>query len=246
MAGHRGASFLRPENTMAAFSAAIDAGADAIEFDVHATVDGQLVVVHDYDLSRTTDGDGLVHERTLDYVRSLSAGSWFDERFAAERVPLLAEVLALPVPAFELEVKGLPSKELVTSVCRVIDGSGVADRAQVTGHHHHAVAEVKRRTSGLSAGLFAPKAEPWMSRGLYRQIVEHYAIFGDFDVVHARLPDLRLIDVERLHALGLLVHAGDVNGAEELIEAAGLGADHLTTNHPAEALNLFATALSDE
>lgn len=75
---------------------------------------------------------------------------------------------------------------------------------------------------------------------LYRQIVEHYATFGDFDVVHASLPDLRILDVERLHALGLLVHADDVNGADELLEAVDLGIDNLTTNHPAEALAVLA------
>jgi glycerophosphoryl diester phosphodiesterase len=62
---------------MAAFRAARELGADAVEFDVHATSDGHLVVVHDYDLSRTTSGTGLVHERELAYVRSLSAGAWF-------------------------------------------------------------------------------------------------------------------------------------------------------------------------
>lgn len=96
VAGHRGASSVRPENTLTALHAAIGAGADAIEFDVHATADGELVVIHDYDLLRTTDGDGFVHERTLDYVRSLSAGRWFDGRYAAKRVPLLAEALAFP------------------------------------------------------------------------------------------------------------------------------------------------------
>jgi len=58
-----------PENTMAAFLGACDLGVDGIEFDVHQTSDGSLVVIHDYDLGRTTDGSGLVHEHELSYVR---------------------------------------------------------------------------------------------------------------------------------------------------------------------------------
>jgi glycerophosphoryl diester phosphodiesterase len=69
--GHRGDLVRRPENTLVGFEAARDAGADGIEFDVHATRDGQLVVIHDYELARTTSGTGLVHERDLAYVRSL-------------------------------------------------------------------------------------------------------------------------------------------------------------------------------
>lgn len=236
---HRGASAVCPENTAAAFNAALEAGADALEFDVQATVDGELVVVHDYELARTTDGDGLVHERSLDYVRSLSAGRWFAESFAGERVPLLSEVLALSADGFELQIKGLPSEALVDRVVRAIEEAGVADRVEVTGDHTHAVAEVKRRSPRVAAGLFSPKKESWMSARLYRQIVEHHATFGSFDVVHASLPELRILDVDRLHAAGLLVHAADINRPGELTEAARLGVDQLTTDDPAAALEVL-------
>lgn len=72
---HRGASVERPENTIEAFEAAIDAGADAVEFDVRLTADGMPVVMHDPDVSRTTDGDGLVSSLTLDEVRKLGVPS---------------------------------------------------------------------------------------------------------------------------------------------------------------------------
>jgi glycerophosphoryl diester phosphodiesterase len=68
---HRGASIEQPENTIAAFEAAIDAGADAVEFDVRMTEDGYLVVLHDPDVSRTTNGAGLVWEMSLDEIRRL-------------------------------------------------------------------------------------------------------------------------------------------------------------------------------
>lgn len=77
-----------------------------MELDVHLTADGEPVVIHDYDLARTTSGTGLVHERGYDYVRSLSAGAWYPGDFADERVPRLDEVLALGAAEYEIELKG--------------------------------------------------------------------------------------------------------------------------------------------
>ncbi len=242
VAAHRGASSTFPENTLAAFKGAIDAGADAIEFDVHATLDGELVVVRDYELARTTNGRGLVHERAWPNIRSLDAGTWFGSRFAGERVPRVKDVLSLPIGAFELEVKGLPTPALVDAVCQAIAASGRGGSVQVTGYDHLVVHEIKRRMPDLQAGYFAPTREPWMSDRLYRQVIERSATFGGFDVVHARLPHLRALDVGSLHSMGLLVHAGDVNGADQVLEAAALGADHFTTNDPAAALRLFGRA----
>jgi len=92
--GHRGASASAPENTLAAFARAFDDGADWVECDVRLTADGAPIVLHDATLDRTTDGRGRAARRTLDEVKRLDAGAWFGRRFASQRVPTLAEVLA--------------------------------------------------------------------------------------------------------------------------------------------------------
>ena len=94
--GHRGASHEAPENTMAAFQAAVAAGADGVELDVHLTSDGVPVVIHDARVDGTTDGTGLVNDLSLAEIRRLDAGSRFGDTaaFAGERVPTLEEVLA--------------------------------------------------------------------------------------------------------------------------------------------------------
>lgn len=92
---HRGYSANHPENTLAAFEAALDAGAEGIELDVALSSDGELVVIHDETLDRTTDGEGPVSALTLDELRALDAGSWFAPEFAGQRLPLLSEVLDL-------------------------------------------------------------------------------------------------------------------------------------------------------
>ncbi|GGB39725.1 glycerophosphodiester phosphodiesterase [Fictibacillus barbaricus] len=90
---HRGASGYAPENTMAAFQKGVDMKADYIEIDVQQTKDGELVVIHDVTLDRTTDGTGYIKDHTLEQIRQLDAGSYFGEEFAGEKVPTFEEVL---------------------------------------------------------------------------------------------------------------------------------------------------------
>jgi glycerophosphoryl diester phosphodiesterase len=84
--GHRGAQDVAPENTTAAFEAALNAGADYLETDVQRSADGVLVLMHDPTVDRTTNGRGAVAERKLDELVRLDAGSWFHPRFADQHV----------------------------------------------------------------------------------------------------------------------------------------------------------------
>lgn len=95
VAAHRGVAKYYPENTMVSFRAAMDMRPDMIETDVHITKDGQLVLIHDHKLDRTTDTRGLIRETNLSDIKKADAGSWKDEKFKGERVPLLEELLDL-------------------------------------------------------------------------------------------------------------------------------------------------------
>lgn len=126
---HRGASDRYPENTLLAFERALEAGADAIECDVHLTADGEVVVIHDATVDRTTNGHGEVAALTLDELRQLDAGSWKDARFSGQRIPTLREVAELVrgrVPLF-VEVKGR-SPELPARLVDVLRAGGVQDQ----------------------------------------------------------------------------------------------------------------------
>jgi glycerophosphoryl diester phosphodiesterase len=92
---HRGFKKKYPENTLAAFQAAMDAGVTMIELDVTLSRDRKLVVIHDATLERTTNGHGPVHDYTLEELKQLDAGSWFESGFADQGLPELAEVLEL-------------------------------------------------------------------------------------------------------------------------------------------------------
>ena len=91
---HRGVVRYAPENTLPSFAAAIELGL-SIELDVYQTGDEHLVIIHDKTVDRTTNGTGAVSEMTLAEIRKLDAGSWFDPRFAGEKVPTLEEVFKL-------------------------------------------------------------------------------------------------------------------------------------------------------
>ena len=92
---HRGEHRAHPENTLPAFQAAIDAGADSFELDVRTTSDGRLVLMHDARVDRTTNGSGAVLAMTFDQIRALDAGAKFSPRFAGAKVPSFEEALAL-------------------------------------------------------------------------------------------------------------------------------------------------------
>ena len=93
--GHRGGSALAPENTLACYEKAIALGADYVEIDVRVTRDGRFVLMHDGKVDRTTDGSGAIAELDFAAIRALDAGSWFAPEYAGQRVPTLAEALAL-------------------------------------------------------------------------------------------------------------------------------------------------------
>ncbi|MCC5800902.1 glycerophosphodiester phosphodiesterase [Rossellomorea vietnamensis] len=90
---HRGAAAYAPENTIASYDLAVDMKADYIEIDVQRSKDGELVVIHDTSVDRTTDGSGKVGDLTLEEMKSLDAGSWKGEQFAGEEIPTFEEVL---------------------------------------------------------------------------------------------------------------------------------------------------------
>ena len=107
---HRGASSTQPENTLTAFDAALRAGADVVELDVRLTADGVPVVLHDADVAVTTDGNGWIHELTLDQVKALDAGRGSG---TTERIPTLEEALDVAAGhggAVNLEIKNLPGE----------------------------------------------------------------------------------------------------------------------------------------
>ncbi len=226
---HRGASAHAPESTLAAFRLAVESGADGIELDVHLSRDGEVVVIHDDQVDRTTDGRGWVHEMTLAELRSLDAGRWFGPGFAGERIPTLAEVLEAVGGALRLiniELKAGPSSRpgLVQRVVETVRRLGLEERCVISSFNHFALREVKRIEPSLRTGILYVEGlvEPW----IYARQVPADALHPPHYVV---IPEL----VEGAHRAGLAVHTWTVDAPDEVRRVAACGVDAIITNDPA-------------
>ena len=235
---HRGASARRPENTMTAFEMAKEAGADAIELDVHQTADGGVVVVHGFDLSATTNGVGLVHEVTTDYVRSLDAGSWWSADSAGECVPLLTEVLALDEIQFEIELKG-HGRQFVERVLAIVADHDALDRVEFTSFHLVALCELRRQATDARIGLFA-RHEPHWTAETRRHLVLADRDLLDAAVVHVPASDFDADWVNACRAHGAKAYAANADTTVEIRRVADDGADLLSTRDPGLAVATLA------
>lgn len=142
VAAHRGWSELYPENTIPAFKAALDIGVDQLETDVRVTKDGQLVLIHDKTVDRTTNKAGLVCDYTLSELLKMDAGGWKGEQFRGTKIPTFIEFMELvkdhPTITLDVELKEYPEnghEQIAYDVCdrvlRIIDDYGFTDRVVI-------------------------------------------------------------------------------------------------------------------
>ena len=144
---HRGESIIAPENTMAAFRAAIELGADGFEFDIYPTKDGNFICLHDSTVKRTGGVDERPINMTVAELKALDVGAWKGPQFRGERMPTLAEVLTLAHDDFELyvEIKGIPVP-MLHKVAEIVKAESKATPERVLFHCFgtNAVAELRR------------------------------------------------------------------------------------------------------
>ena len=158
---HRGDSAHRPENTLAAFAGALELGVSAVELDIQLTRDGHVVVIHDVNLDRTTSGRGDVRQMTLAEVRAVSAGypDRFGGEWAGERVPTLAEALALlrdrARAMIELKAESVTEDEtggLEALAVAEIRRSGMADKVALISFDQRAILRLRQLAPEISRG----------------------------------------------------------------------------------------------
>lgn len=150
---HRGASGTCPENTLAAFRHAQALGADMIELDVQLARDGNVVVIHDWTLDRTTDGSGPVGARSLAELRALDAGAWFASAFGGERIPTLAEVLAEVRIPVNVELKPLGDDGLEAAALAVVEMAGALPRVVFSSFELAALERLRARSRAASLAV---------------------------------------------------------------------------------------------
>lgn len=230
--GHRGYPARFPENTLASFEGAMQAGCDMIELDVTLTRDRKVVVIHDDTIDRTTNGKGVVLHHTLEEIQRLDAGGWFDPRFSTERVPELGEVMKLTAGRcmLNIEIKesayeaNYPADAIEHQVVKLVKASAAMDRVVISSFD--------RRILERIAGMDTPPAVAFISdHGADQGILDMLLAMKAFSW-HPRFKVLTRDQVDRLHAAGLKVFPWTINTRDEAEKILALGVDGLICNDP--------------
>jgi glycerophosphoryl diester phosphodiesterase len=211
--GHRGMMGVEPENTLRSFRRADFEGVDVIELDLRLSKDGELVVMHDAQLDRTTDGTGPIGDHTLAELRELDAGQ-------GERIPVFEEVLDAVTAPVQAEIKDRAAARVLAET---IERRGLGARVTVISFHDEALRAIRERLTEIPIGLVTGESTPTAP--------ERAQALGA-RLVSCELCHLDADTVDRCHAAGIEVISWTVNTDEELARARELGLDGVVTDVP--------------
>jgi glycerophosphoryl diester phosphodiesterase len=224
--GHRGSAGGAPENTMASFWLAIEQGAHAVELDTTLSKDGELVVIHDDSIERTTDGRGFVHELTVQELQQFDAGRWFHERYEGVRIPTLEEVLVQLPPQFiiNIEIKGSDG-ELETRLAQLLNRCNRVETVFISSFRHKSLRYLKQLIPEIRVGL-----------GYTADVVDHLAFARAFQPpVYSLHPHYKLISLREITAAveqGIEVYPYTVNDPEAMRTLIDAGVSGIITDYP--------------
>ncbi len=224
--GHRGAKAYAPMNTLPAFELAWEQGAHGIELDVHRSRDGHPVIVHDFTVDGSTDGSGRVVDMTLDELKSLDAGSWFDESFAGVRIPTLDEVFEAVgkklIINVEIKAQSPDTDGVEQVVADCITRHGMEERVILSSFNPLTLQRFREIAPNIPIGfLYMPN----MSTSNLMSPDSHEARHPYHESINA---DMMLWAKKR----GYFVNVWTVNDPQQAVEFRDLGVDGLITDTP--------------
>jgi len=230
--GHRGDRVRCPENTLAAFQAAVDAGVDMLEMDIHLTCDRKMVVIHDPSLERTTDGRGMVCERTLAELKNCDAGRWFDTTFAGEKIPTPEEVFDLfgGKVLINIEIKreafepDSPPDAVERQLVSLSDRRGLLDSVLISSFEWQVLESIRRERSDVFLAFITKNPGE-------ESLAERCRSLGIFSL-HPNWLFLKRRHVERMHDAGIRVFPYRVDGRDEYRSALAMGVDGVISDDP--------------
>jgi glycerophosphoryl diester phosphodiesterase len=238
---HRGGSAYAPENTLAAFQKAVEQGADGIELDVHLSADGEVVVIHDSNLERTTNGAGSVYETPLAALKELDAGSWYGAEFNGEKIPTLDEVFELVGGRLfvnvELKGPGLLRSELPVRVAEIVERFSLTQKVIFSSFNPWQLRQIGKLLPQARLGmLLIPGVLAEIYRLISGVVVKPWAYHPHFKTVTQKFS-------ERSNKLGRSVLAWTVNDAEEITRLCRLGIYGIITDDPVKAMAVRAECI---
>ncbi|MBO3753602.1 MAG: glycerophosphodiester phosphodiesterase [Candidatus Brockarchaeota archaeon] len=212
--GHRGAKFYEPENTLRSFRKALELGVDAVELDVRRTRDGELVVIHDAGVERTTNGKGLVRELTLKEIRRLDAGK-------GEKIPTLEEALDFLDGKVKILIE-LKEEGFEEEVLKLVRGKRLEKNVILISFLEDALRRIRRLDKDVETGLIYVKHENPVEAAL--ELKANY-LLPQYRFTHSAL-------IKRARENGLKVIVWTINDEKEASEYAEKGVDGITSDKP--------------
>jgi glycerophosphoryl diester phosphodiesterase len=217
--GHKGASIVAPENTLLAFQKAIELKADYIEFDIHRTLDGEIVIIHDNDTYNTTGTRGLIKEMKLKEIQELDAGQ-------GEQIPTLNELINLTKGKIHLQPE-IKAHGLVDDLVISLKKNDLVDKTIISSFDITQLQKVKEIEPALKLGYLIP-AEVIRPRILNRYMEK--VLKNEFYAIHPHFSGINKEFVDSAHANNLKINAWTVNEAEEIKRLITLGVDGIITD----------------
>jgi glycerophosphoryl diester phosphodiesterase len=213
-----------------AFELALDQGADGVELDAKLSADGQVVVIHDQTVDRTTNGRGRVRDLTLAGLQSLDAGVFFSETYRGTRIPGLPEVFETigrrGLINVELTNYASPRDRLVETVCALIERHALQDRVLLSSFFASNLRKAARLLPGVPRGLLALGG--WT--GAWARSFEF--MFGDYQALHPHLSDAAAEQVQRVHKVNRRIHVWTANIPEQVRRLQEWRVDGIFTDDP--------------
>lgn len=237
---HRGGAALAPENTLGAFANAMQLGVDMVECDVHLSKDGHVIVMHDAEVSRTTDGKGYISDLTLAELKQLNAAAKFPGGYAAQTVPTLDELLdwvkgKTPIQIeIKVNARGQRYPGIEARVVDLVRARDMLNEVLVIAFDFPTLKEIKRLEPRLSTGALV-RADWFSARGNNAEkIVQDAMDATGADYFMPTYAPVTEALVQAVHARGFKIGVWTVDNASDMTRLAGWGVDAITTNRPDE------------
>lgn len=233
---HRGFSGKYPENTMLAFSKAVEIGAEGIELDVHFTKDGEIVIIHDETIDRTTDGTGFVRDYTYEELSKFNAYGRFEGQFEFQKIPTLREYFELVkdvegfITNIELKTGIFEYEGIEKAVIDLVKEFGLEDRTILSSFNHFTVMRCKEYDPTIKTGFLV---ESWII-GMGEYTKSH-----GIDCVHPIYVNLKPELYAEMKNAGREVNTWTVNEYEDIRRLADMGVDALIGNYPDRMIELL-------
>jgi len=234
---HRGFSGGAPENTLAAFKKAIDLGVDMIELDVLLSKDGQIVVIHDDTLNRTTNGKGRVTDYTLDELKQLDAGSWFGTQFSGEKIPTLKEVLELTRGKMFLNIelkKGdlgrYTMMDLTDRSLQEVEKTGMLNQVIFASFDPSAIDRIIGKNPKIPVALIYNQSWTFPQEVTGGRSISVLSCSGKV---------LTQTNISKTHQRGMKVIAWTLNTEEHMQHFLNMGVDGIVTDYPDRLIKIL-------